>query len=98
MFGQKISMSKHTEVVLEIDGLTKDYQVGFLKKRNTRALDQLSLSVKRGEIFGFLGPNGAGKTTTLKILMRLIFPTAGSARILGKPIDDQLMRTRIGYL
>jgi ABC-2 type transport system ATP-binding protein len=91
-------MSNNSEVVIQIKGLTKDYQIGFLKKRSVRALDQLSLEVKRGEIFGFLGPNGAGKTTTLKILMRLIYPTNGSATILGSPIDDALMRTRIGYL
>jgi ABC-2 type transport system ATP-binding protein len=91
-------MSNKSEVVIQINGLTKDYQIGFLKKKTVRALDQLSLEVKRGEIFGFLGPNGAGKTTTLKILMRLIYPTNGSATILGSPIDDALMRTRIGYL
>jgi ABC-type multidrug transport system, ATPase component len=84
--------------VIEIDGLTKDYEVGLLKKRRVRALDQLSLAIRRGEIFGFLGPNGAGKTTTLKLLMRLIYPTAGTARILGQPIDDVATHARIGYL
>lgn len=84
--------------VIQISGLTKDYEVGFLKKRRVRALDDLSLSVQRGEIFGFLGPNGAGKTTTLKLLMRLIFPTAGTAHILGQPIDSVATRSRIGYL
>jgi ABC-2 type transport system ATP-binding protein len=58
----------------------------------------LSLQVRRGEIFGFLGPNGAGKTTTLKLLMRLIFPTEGSARILGRPIQDITTHSRVGYL
>lgn len=86
------------EAVIEINGLTKDYEVGFLKKRRVRALEDLTLEVNRGEIFGFLGPNGAGKTTTLKLLMRLIFPTAGDARILGNPIADVLTRSRIGYL
>jgi ABC-2 type transport system ATP-binding protein len=86
------------DTVIEITDLTKDYEIGFLKKRSVRALDKLSLDVRRGEIFGFLGPNGAGKTTTLKLLMRLIYPTEGSARILGKPIDDPLTRARIGYL
>jgi len=90
--------SNSTETVIEIDNLTKDYQVGFLKKKSFRALDQLSLEVRRGEIFGFLGPNGAGKTTTLKLLMRLIFPTSGTARILGRSIDEAETRTRIGYL
>jgi ABC-2 type transport system ATP-binding protein len=63
-----------------------------------RALDGLSLSIDGGQIFGFLGANGAGKTTTLKLLMRLIFPTDGSARILGHDIRDVSMHQRIGYL
>ena len=84
--------------VVEIDNLTKDYEVGFLRKRKVRALDGLSLTVNQGEIFGFLGANGAGKTTTLKLLMRLIFQTAGSARILGHDIGDVSMHSRIGYL
>lgn len=94
----QIASDPKTETVIEISGLTKDYEVGFAKKRKVRALDGLSLEVRRGEIFGFLGPNGAGKTTTLKLLMRLIYPTAGSARILGKPIDDIATRSRIGFL
>ena len=85
-------------LVVEIDNLTKDYEVGFVRKRKVRALDALSLTVNQGEIFGFLGANGAGKTTTLKLLMRLIFPTAGSARILGSDIADISMHSRIGYL
>src|SRR5882757_3418759 len=84
--------------VVEINNLTKDYEVGFARKRKVRALDALSLTVNQGEIFGFLGANGAGKTTTLKLLMRLIFPTAGSARILGHDIADISMHSRIGYL
>src|ERR1700741_4670943 len=83
---------------IEIDGLTKDYALGFWRKRMRRSLDNLSLRVEDGEIFGFLGPNGAGKTTTLKLLMRLIFPTSGTARILGKSIDDVSMHREIGYL
>ncbi|MEP6819723.1 MAG: ABC transporter ATP-binding protein [bacterium] len=85
-------------LVVEIDHLTKNYEVGFARKREVRALDALSLTVNQGEIFGFLGANGAGKTTTLKLLMRLIFPTAGSARILGHDIADISMHSRIGYL
>lgn len=84
--------------VVEINNLTKDYEVGFWRKRKVRALDGLSLSVNQGEIFGFLGGNGAGKTTTLKLLMRLIFPTNGSARILGHDIANVSMHSRIGYL
>src|SRR6266498_1493904 len=84
--------------VIEIDNLTKDYEVGFWRKRKVRALDGLSLAINQGEIFGFLGANGAGKTTTLKLLMRLIFPTAGSARILDHDIAEVSMHSRIGYL
>ena len=84
--------------VIEITNLTKDYEVGFWRKRKVRALDGLSLSIDGGQIFGFLGANGAGKTTTLKLLMRLIFPTEGSARILGRDIQDVSMHQRIGYL
>src|SRR3954454_17091671 len=78
--------------------LTKDYAVGFWRKRPYLALDRLTLSVEPGEVFGFLGPNGAGKTTTLKLLMRLVFPTAGRAELLGKPLGDVSVRRRIGYL
>lgn len=84
--------------IVEIENLTKDYDVGFWRKRKVRALDGLSLSVEQGEIFGFLGANGAGKTTTLKLLMRLIYPTAGNARILGRDIGEVAMHHRIGYL
>jgi len=56
------------------------------------------MRVEDGEVFGFLGPNGAGKSTTIKLLMRLIFPTAGTARILGKPISDIAMHQDVGYL
>jgi ABC-2 type transport system ATP-binding protein len=78
--------------------LTKDYAVGFWRKRPYRALDRLTLDVGAGEVFGFLGPNGAGKTTTLKLLMRLVFPTSGRAEILDKPAGDVDVRRRIGYL
>ena len=84
--------------IVEIDNLTKDYELGFWRKRKVRALDGLSLKVEEGEIFGFLGGNGAGKTTTLKLLMRLTFPTTGTARILGSDISNVAMHQRIGYL
>src|SRR6185437_10127218 len=83
---------------IEIAGLTKDYPVGFWRKRMRRSLDDLNLKVEDGETFGFLGPNGAGKTTTLKLLMGLIFPTSGTARVRGRSIDDVNMHREIGYL
>ena len=85
------------ENIVEIEGLSKDYEVGFWRKRKVRALDGLNLNVKPGGIFGFLGGNGAGKTTTIKILMGLLYPTEGTAKILGSPIDVVNMRSRIGY-
>ena len=78
--------------------LTKDYAIGFWRTRLYRALDQLSLEVPAGQIFGFLGPNGAGKTTTLKLLMQLVYPTAGHAELLGRPLGDLAAKRRIGYL
>ncbi len=85
------------EIAVEIKNLTKDYETGFLKKKTMRALDDLTLNVKSGRIFGFLGGNGAGKTTTIKILMSLLYPTSGSAKILGHDISDVQIRYSIGY-
>ena len=83
---------------IEIRGLSKDYPVGFWKKKLRPALKSLDLTVEAGEAFGFLGPNGAGKTTTLKLLMGIIFPTAGSATILGKHFLDPEVRKKVGFL
>jgi ABC-2 type transport system ATP-binding protein len=85
-------------LAIRTEHLTKDFPVGFWRPRPYRALDDLNLEVKPGEVFGFLGPNGAGKTTTLKLLMQLIFPTSGRAEILGRPVGDVAMKRRIGYL
>ncbi|RPK60600.1 Daunorubicin/doxorubicin resistance ATP-binding protein DrrA [Streptomyces sp. ADI96-02] len=70
------------EVVIETRGLTKRYRGGHL------AVDGLDLSVPAGSVFGFLGPNGSGKTTTIRMLMGLIDPTSGSARVLGHPMPQ----------
>jgi ABC-2 type transport system ATP-binding protein len=83
---------------IEILGIEKVYSVGFWRKQPKCALKPLHLSVEEGEVFGYLGPNGAGKTTTLKILMGLMYPTAGSARILGMEINDPRMKAQIGFL
>ena len=78
---------------IALDGLVKDYD-------GTRALDGVDLEVRPGEVFGFIGPNGAGKTTTIRILMDLLRPTAGSARVLGlEPrAGGPALRARLGYL
>ena len=83
---------------VDIQGLSKDYTVGFWKKQRRPALRPLNLAVATGETFGFLGPNGAGKTTTLKLLMGIIFPTSGSATILGKDFHDPEIKRKIGFL
>ena len=83
---------------VEITELTKDYRLGFWSRKHKRALDRLTLRVEQGEVFGLLGPNGAGKTTLLKLLLGLIFPSAGSATILGRPWNDVRVHARIGYL
>jgi len=83
--------------VLKTEGLTKDYPTGFWLTR-VRVLDDLNLEVCEGEIFGYLGPNGAGKTTTLKLLMGLIYPTAGRAWILGRDVSDVAVKVHVGFL
>ena len=83
---------------IETENLTKEYPFGFLHLKKKTSLEGLNMQVEEGEVFGFIGPNGAGKSTTIKLLMGLIFPTAGTAQILGKPIDDVEMHRDIGYL
>ena len=85
-------------LAIEIENLSKEYPHGFLNLKKKMSLENLNMQVESGEVFGFLGPNGAGKSTTIKLLMRLIFPTSGTARILGKPIDDVSVHEDIGYL
>ncbi|MGE5328505.1 MAG: ABC transporter ATP-binding protein [Deltaproteobacteria bacterium] len=78
-------------MVVETNNLTKIYE-GKVGCKN------VSISIREGEIFGFLGPNGAGKSTFIKMLVGLLFPTSGSAEILGKPLGDISVRKKIGYL
>jgi ABC-2 type transport system ATP-binding protein len=83
---------------IETQNLTKEYPHGFLHLKRKTSLENLTMQVEDGEVFGFLGPNGAGKSTTINLLMGIIFPTAGSAQILGKPVSDVSMHQDIGYL
>ncbi|HTF57643.1 MAG TPA: ABC transporter ATP-binding protein [Planctomycetota bacterium] len=85
------------ENVIEARGLTKVYK-DFWGRPRLRALDDLNLEVRPGEIFGFIGPNGSGKTTTMKLLLGLLFPTSGSARVLGRAPTDVAAKARIGFL
>ncbi|MBM3493660.1 MAG: ABC transporter ATP-binding protein [Armatimonadetes bacterium] len=82
---------------VSIQGLTKTY-LDVWSKTEIRAVDNLVLDVEEGEVFGFLGRNGAGKTTTIKMLLGLIFPTVGSATVLGKPIGDIGAKSQVSYL
>ncbi|MFY7952480.1 MAG: ABC transporter ATP-binding protein [Armatimonadaceae bacterium] len=82
---------------IDIKNLTKQYPVP-LKREVVNAVDNLTLEVGEGEIFGFLGANGAGKTTTIKILLGLIYPTAGEANVLGAPAGDIAVKHKIAYL
>ena len=79
------------QYAIETDGLSKKY-------RQLIAVRNLALQIPHGEIFGLLGPNGAGKTTAILMLLGMIRPTAGTAQLLGKPIGDQIIRRRIGFL
>jgi ABC-2 type transport system ATP-binding protein len=83
---------------IETENLSKEYPHGFLHLKKKTSLEGLTLQVEDGEVFGLLGPNGAGKSTTIKLLMGIIFPTAGSARIFGKPVGDVGMHRDLGYL
>jgi len=97
--GRRLSKNRSMpNPAIEIENLSKEYPYGFLNLKKRRSLESLNMRVETGEVFGFLGPNGAGKSTTIKLLMRLIFPTSGTARILGKSIEDVSMHQDIGYL
>lgn len=82
---------------IETSHLRKVYG-GRLGRDPFTAVQDLSLSVPRGQVFGFLGPNGAGKTTTINMLLGNITPTAGEARLLGRPLGDRAARARLGFL
>lgn len=82
---------------ISVQGLTKDFRVG-IRGLKLRAVDQLSLEIPRGQVFGLLGPNGCGKSTTLKIILGLVAPTAGKISILGYPSATSDARQRTGFL
>ena len=84
-------------LALKYDGITKEYR-SWSGRRHVRALQQFSLSVERGEIFGFLGPNGAGKSTAIHLAMGFMQPSSGTGRMLAKPFGDAVTRRRVGFL
>ncbi len=85
-------------IAIEIQGLEKSYKTGFFRNKLKQGLKPLTLTVTEGEVFGYLGPNGAGKTTTLKLLLGLVFPSGGSAKILGRDLGDIDVKRQIGFL
>ena len=90
-------MESSAEAVVQVENLRKVFRVGFWGKR-VIAVDHLSMDVRRGEVFGFLGPNGAGQTTTIKILMGLIYPSGGQARLFGRSVADPAAKAKLGFL
>src|SRR5438477_11611540 len=85
------------DTIVETRNLTKGYRDFWGRKKKT-ALNALDLTINTGEIFGLLGPNGSGKTTTIKLLLGLLFPTAGDALVFGEPAAKVEKNERIGYL
>src|SRR4029079_3347284 len=88
--------SANSEAVLA-ENLTKVYK-DFWGRDKVRALDDLNLTIRRGEVFGLLGPNGSGKSTTIKLVLGLIFPSRGTASVLGRPAGDTGVNEKIGFL
>ncbi|MCY1081149.1 ABC transporter ATP-binding protein [Archangium lansingense] len=83
---------------IEIRNLSKTYRLGFFMNRQVRALQSLDLSLRPGQVYGLLGPNGAGKSTTIKILLNLVQPSGGEARLFGLPPTQREARRRVGYV
>src|SRR3982751_4077358 len=92
----KIPMPSPADAAIHTENLTKVYR-DFWGRDKVRALDDLSLTINRGEVFGLLGPNGSGKSTTIKLLLGLIFPSRGSASVLGEPAGSTRINERIGF-
>jgi ABC-2 type transport system ATP-binding protein len=84
-------------IVIQTKGISKTFK-GDLGVKKVRALEEMSLEIEQGEVFGFLGPNGAGKSTAIKILLNLIYPDSGSASILGSDVGEKDVRRSVGYL
>ncbi len=96
MNAQPFPTDKH--LAIEVQRLSKTYTEGIVFRRNQPALKDVSLTVGSGEVFGLLGPNGAGKTTLIKILLGILHPNNGSARVLDQPAGSKASRRKIGYL
>ena len=83
--------------VIQINKLSKVFRDAWHRPK-VRAVDNLTLDVRRGEVFGLLGPNGSGKSTTIKLLLNLLFPTSGTIRMFGLPPREPSVKQRLGFL
>lgn len=92
------SIPETTPTPIQAKGLTKTYRVGFLGRTTVRALQGLDLTISPGQVYGLLGPNGAGKSTTIKILMNLVQPSTGDARLFGQPPSSPEVRREVGFV
>lgn len=84
--------------VVQVEGLEKTYRLGFMGRKSVRALSGVSFEVKPGEVFGLIGPNGAGKSTCIKILLNLVWPSAGKATLFGVDVREARSRIPVGYV
>jgi len=87
-----------SEAIVNVANLRKTYTDGLVFRRRVEALQDVSLAVQPGEIFGLLGPNGAGKTTLIKVLLGIVRKSDGEARLFDRPAGDRAARRRVGYL
>jgi ABC-2 type transport system ATP-binding protein len=97
-FSGRLMRPMNTTAVVEFDAVSKKYPADALKRHFIQAVEDVTLAINPGEVFGLLGPNRAGKTTLVKILLSLCRPTQGRVNRLGKPASDRASLARVGYL
>ena len=90
-------MAGSTDTPVKVSGLSKEF-LDFWRRPKAKAVNDIDFEVKEGEVFGLLGPNGSGKSTTLKMILGLLYPTAGTVTVFGKSPQNVMTKSRIGYL